>query len=58
MLHGPVLAKNPVLLLELLQSISMHAGVELKDVQTSEKADLVAGFVDEVWKLEGELASE
>lgn len=58
MLHGPVLAKNPVLLLELLQSISMHAGLELKEIQTSEKADLVAGLVDEVWKLERELASE
>ena len=58
MLHGPVLAKNPLLLIELLQSISMHAGLELKDIQTSEKTDLLAGLVDEVWKLERELASE
>ncbi len=58
MLHGPVLAKNPVLLLELLQSISLHAGLQLKAIQTNEKTDLLAGLVDEVWKLERELASE
>jgi lipid II isoglutaminyl synthase (glutamine-hydrolysing) len=58
MLHGPVLAKNPALLLELLENISLHAGLQLKAIQTSEKADLLAGLVDEVWKLERDLASE
>jgi CobQ-like glutamine amidotransferase family enzyme len=58
MLHGPVLAKNPALLLELLQNISMHAGVQLEAIQKSEKADLVADLIEEVWKLERELASE
>ena len=58
MLHGPVLAKNPALLLESLQNISIHAGLQLEAIQTSEKADLLAGLVEEVWKLERELASE
>lgn len=58
MLHGPVLAKNPALLLELLENISLHAGLQLKAIQTNEKTDLLAGLVDEVWKLERELASE
>ena len=58
MLHGPVLTKNPALLLELLENISLHAGLQLQAIQTSEKADLVARLVDEVWKLERELASE
>ena len=58
MLHGPVLAKNPALLLELLENISLHAGLQLKAIQTNEKTDLLAGLVDDVWKLERELASE
>lgn len=58
MLHGPVLAKNPELLLELLQNIAMHAGQELGAARVSEKVDRVADLVDEVWKLERELASE
>lgn len=58
MLHGPVLAKNPSLLEELLERIAKHAGEELQAIRISEKADQLAGLVDEVWKLERELASE
>ena len=58
MLHGPVLAKNPSLLEELLARIAKHAGEELQAIRISEKADQLAGLVDEVWKLERELASE
>lgn len=58
MLHGPVLAKNPELLLEILQNIAKHAGLGLGAARASEKVDLVADLVDEVWKLERELASE
>jgi CobQ-like glutamine amidotransferase family enzyme len=58
MLHGPVLAKNPGLLLEMLETVAEHAGLKLQEIQSSEKAELLAGLVDEVWKLERELASE
>ncbi len=58
MLHGPVLAKNPGLLLEMLAYVAEHAGLKLQEILTSEKAELLAGLVDEVWKLERELASE
>lgn len=58
MLHGPVLAKNPTLLEELLVKISVHAGVQLRPIQESEKAGQLADLIDEVWKLEKELASE
>lgn len=58
MLHGPVLAKNPSLLQELLETIAQHSGEELQAIRANEKADQLAGLVDEVWKLERELASE
>jgi CobQ-like glutamine amidotransferase family enzyme len=58
MLHGPVLAKNPHLLIELLLNITKSAGVSLQPIQVSEKADQLADLIDEVWKLERELASE
>lgn len=58
MLHGPVLAKNPGLLDEMLRSISEHANLELRSIQENEKAGQLADLVDEVWKLEKELASE
>ena len=58
MLHGPLLAKNPLLLEEVLRGITNHAGVDLPVIQESEKASLLADLVDEVWKLEKELASE
>jgi hypothetical protein len=58
MLHGPVLAKNPGLLNEVLASIAAHAGVELPGIQDSEKAGQLADLIDEVWKLERDLARE
>lgn len=58
MLHGPVLAKNPKLLNELLLSICFRAGVTLGPILEDEKAGLLADLVDEVWKLEQDLASE
>lgn len=58
MLHGPILAKNPTLLEEVLLKISSNAGVELAPVDASEKAGLLADLVDKVWVLERELASE
>ena len=58
LLHGPVLAKNPDLLEEVLSNITKHAGVALADIQASEKAGPLADLIDEVWKLERDLASE
>ena len=58
MLHGPILAKNPFLLEEVLGRITKHAGVQLPVIQESEKASQLADLIDEVWKLETELAGE
>jgi CobQ-like glutamine amidotransferase family enzyme len=58
LLHGPVLAKNPNLLEELLSKITNGAGVALPNIQVSEKAGQLADLIDEVWKLERDLASE
>ena len=58
MLHGPVLAKNPELLDEVLLAICSRAGLDLPPIQSKEKADKLAGLVHEVWVLEKELASE
>lgn len=57
-LHGPLLAKNPALLESLLAQISANAGVTVSSIQDAKKADLLAGLVAEVWKLEVELANE
>lgn len=58
MLHGPILAKNPTLLEEVLLKISSNAGLELAPIDASEKAGLLADLVDKVWELERDLASE
>jgi CobQ-like glutamine amidotransferase family enzyme len=58
MLHGPILAKNPILLEEVLLKICSSAGLELAPFQANEKAGLLADLVDKVWELERELASE
>jgi CobQ-like glutamine amidotransferase family enzyme len=58
MLHGPVLAKNPLLLHEVLNHIASHAGMALPEIQESEKAGQLADLIEEVWKLERELAGE
>ena len=58
LLHGPVLAKNPNLLEEVLSKIANGAGVALPNIQASEKAGQLADLIDEVWKLEKDLASE
>ena len=58
MLHGPILAKNPFLLEEVLGRITSYAGVQLPVIYESEKAGQLADLIDEVWKLEKELASE
>ncbi|MEO0067176.1 MAG: hypothetical protein RJB63_301 [Actinomycetota bacterium] len=56
MLHGPLLAKNPVLLSEVLGKIAAHAGVGLPELK--EKAGQLADLIKDVWELERELASE
>jgi CobQ-like glutamine amidotransferase family enzyme len=56
MLHGPLLAKNPELLNEVLGKIASHARVELP--QLKEKAGQLADLIKDVWDLERELASE
>lgn len=58
MLHGPILAKNPILLEEVLLKISSSAGLEVAPLHSNEKAGLLADLVDKVWELERELASE
>lgn len=58
MLHGPLLAKNPDLLEEVLRAITGHAGVTLAPIQAKEKADQLADLISEVWNLERDLASE
>ena len=58
MLHGPVLAKNPELLNEVLSAICFRTGTFLPPIQSKEKADQLAGLIREVWILERELASE
>ena len=58
MLHGPILAKNPALLEEVLLKICSRAGLELAPFHSNEKAGLLADLVDKVWELERELASE
>lgn len=58
MLHGPILAKNPALLEEVLFKICSSAGLELGPLHANEKAGLLADLVDKVWELERELASE
>ena len=57
-LHGPVLAKNPELLEELLAKIAESSGTPLAPIQAKEKDSLLAALVSEVWKLESELANE
>jgi CobQ-like glutamine amidotransferase family enzyme len=62
-LHGPLFAKNPLLVDTYLAEILNQGSAisfELKPVGFKEKsnADQVAGIVEEVWKLERELASE
>jgi CobQ-like glutamine amidotransferase family enzyme len=57
-LHGPVLSKNPTLLVELLNSIASKANVKLDPIRDAKKADLLADLIAEVWKLESELANE
>ena len=57
-LHGPVLSKNTELLEAVLGDVAAHAGVKLNPIQDAKKADLLAGLVAEVWKLEEELANE
>jgi CobQ-like glutamine amidotransferase family enzyme len=57
-LHGPVLAKNPALLNEILTAISSRANVLLPELLDAKKADQLADLVAEVWKLESDLASE
>jgi CobQ-like glutamine amidotransferase family enzyme len=58
LLHGPVLAKNPNLLEEVLSKIANGAGVALPKIQASEKAGRLADLIEEVWTLERNLASE
>jgi CobQ-like glutamine amidotransferase family enzyme len=58
MLHGPVLAKNELLLEAVLADISNFAGLRLEPIVKTEKADQVADLIREVWKLERDLASE
>jgi CobQ-like glutamine amidotransferase family enzyme len=58
MLHGPLLAKNPGLLEEVLESIASNAGLALPQIQEDEKVGQLADLISEVWKLEKELASE
>jgi lipid II isoglutaminyl synthase (glutamine-hydrolysing) len=58
LLHGPVLAKNPNLLEEVLSKIANGAGFALPIIQAGEKAGQLADLIDEVWKLERDLASE
>jgi CobQ-like glutamine amidotransferase family enzyme len=57
-LHGPILAKNPTLLNEILTTIASQSGIELPEIRKSEKADLLVDLVREVWKLEQGLARE
>ncbi len=58
MLHGPVLAKNPELLDELLASICASATLAMPPLALKEKADQLAGLVQEIWNLERDLAGE
>ena len=58
MLHGPVLAKNPELLNEVLSTICSRADIDLPEIQIKEKADQLAGLIHEVWVLERDLANE
>lgn len=58
MLHGPVLAKNPALLEEVLTGIAKHGSVPLAPFQANEKAGQLADLISEVWNLEKDLASE
>ena len=57
-LHGPVLAKNTELLESLIANLALRAEAKLNPIQNAEKADLLVGLIDEVWKLEEELANE
>jgi CobQ-like glutamine amidotransferase family enzyme len=61
-LHGPILAKNPdfadTYLLEIATSRGILRNTEVIKKPFNNKADLVAGIVDQVWELERELASE
>jgi CobQ-like glutamine amidotransferase family enzyme len=62
-LHGPLFAKNPDFvdsyLAEVLQSqLGTLVTLQASGAQAKSNADQVAGIVEEVWKLERELASE
>lgn len=62
-LHGPLFAKNPDFvdsyLAEVLQSqFGTLINLDASGAQAKNNADQVAGIVEEVWKLERELASE
>ncbi len=57
-LHGPVLAKNPGLLVEVLQTITARKNLPLPEIIEAKKADQLADLIAELWELERELASE
>jgi CobQ-like glutamine amidotransferase family enzyme len=61
-LHGPVFAKNPVLVDQFLEEIivSRYGSVSAEKLRhsNSNQAETVNSIVSEVWKLERDLASE
>lgn len=58
-LHGPVFAKNPLLVDQYFSELSLlRKNTELGDIRLNNNAGLVAGIVEQVWMLERELASE
>jgi CobQ-like glutamine amidotransferase family enzyme len=58
LLHGPILAKNPILAESIIESMFKKRGVSLPPIQAKEKADQVADLISKIWQLEEPLARE
>ncbi len=58
LLHGPVLAKNPVLVDRFIADICHRRGIANRPIEMKNEADQMTDLVERVWSLEKGLASE
>ena len=57
MLHGPVLAKNPALVARIVEMLGVEASA-LENEKTASDLGVIDGYLEIVWSLERQLASE
>jgi hypothetical protein len=59
MLHGPVLAKNPALVARVVEMLGVEeSGEPLENEKTASDQKVLDGYLEIVWNLERQLASE